>query len=177
MKGMILSAMVAVTGGMALAQPVAGGAMPPAPAAAAPVVTSTNDAKPDMKAVVTELSTISKELREKEMQLMLEDAELKALVEKKNAAQQQVMEIEGQRKAMLDAKLKADPKLKDLVERRQALQKIMQELRPAGPMGGMGGPGFHKKPEGMGPKVMPPPGAVPPPAPMAPAAADPATKK
>ncbi len=167
MKGMILSAMMVATGGMVLAQPAAPVAAAPvaaAPVAAAPVMTVTNDVKTDMakmQAVYAELGAINKELRARETQLMMEDAELKALAEKKNAAQLVLKDLEDQRRAMVDAKLKADPKLKDMVEKRQELQKTLQELRPASPMG-MGVPGFHKKPmEGMAPKIMPPPAAAP----------------
>ena len=102
----------------------------PAPGAA--VAAATNAAgRPDaakVEAIVAELSGIARELRSQEMKLQTTDAEIKALLEKKLAAQQVAMELEKQRRELTEKKLSDDPKFAPLVARRRALQQSLKDL-------------------------------------------------
>jgi hypothetical protein len=168
MKGMILSTMMAVTGTVALAQPVAGGAVGPVAGGAVPFAAGAGlaitNAKPDLakvQVVSMELGRLNKELGALETKLQMADPDLKLLAEKRNAAYQVANDLEEQRKALLENKLMSDPTVKPLVEKRRELRNLWKEIRPAG--GPMGGPASHKRPplDGAGPKILPAPAATP----------------
>ena len=138
----ILATILAATGSVVLAQqdpkagvPVAGGA--PAIAAVSPAAGSfqTNDighldiAK--LQAIFAELGSINTELRPQEQNIQLNDVDLKVLLEKKYEAQQAVLELDNQRRELIDRKLSADPKFATLVARRLELQQTLKTLRSA----------------------------------------------
>jgi len=181
MKRMVCLSILVAMGGLVLAQsPVAnnapaagaGGAPAVAPVPAATAVgTNAITGRPDgakIQALFAEFSSIRKELLPHEELIKASDPELKALDEKQAAAKQVVMELEKQRRDLLDKKLSADPALAPRVARRQEIQQTLNELRPSmsgmrdNPMGG--GPRSRMmmpSPEGkvpeMAPKVVPSP--------------------
>jgi hypothetical protein len=145
MKRMVLTTILAAMGGVALSQqsthgqrepaPGAGGA--PAIAPVAPVVGSstTNNTvggRPNLaklQALLTELGAVGKELRPQEEKLQATDPDFKALLEKQLAARQAVLDLDNQRRELMDAKLSADPKFAPLVARRHALRRAMDDMR------------------------------------------------
>ena len=159
----ILVTSFAISAGVVLAQsapvPVAPASMPVAPAS---IVASTNAAstnavsgKPDlakMQAIFSELGSLNQELRAEEEKLQASDPDVKALIEKKTAAQQAVRDLETQRRELVDKKLSADPKLALQVARRHELQQTLRALRPASTSPGAAGEGRM----GMGSRRMPP---------------------
>ena len=165
MNRSILTAVLAMTGSLALAQggaPANGATVPVAAPAAAPAmatpiavtppgaVAATNAAssKPDAQALYAELLNINRELRPLAEKLQTGDPEIKALNDKRAAARQALMDLESQGRDLLDKKLSEDPKLAPLVEKRRELVKSLKELQTAAAaagghdgrmMGGMGG--------------------------------------
>jgi hypothetical protein len=141
MKHKILATILAATGSVVLAQqnpkagvPVAGApAMATVPSAAGSF--QTNDighldiAK--LQAIFAELGSINNELRPQEQNIQLNDVDLKVLLEKKYAAQRAVLELENQRRELIDRKLSTDPKFAALVARRLELQQTLKNLRSA----------------------------------------------
>lgn len=122
MKHLVLATMALALANLAPAETPSGAAAPAPDVAAAtpPRVSITGDAatnasgKPDMakiQALYAEMGSISKELRQQEKAVQESDPEIKALMEKRDAAQQALMAIETQRRELMDAKLATDPKL------------------------------------------------------------------
>ena len=151
--------MVAVAGSAVWAQEMPGASVPPVsrPPVLAPmpaslaVATNGSSAKPDyskVQTLFTELGSINKELQPHEEMLQTSDPDLKALVEKRNAAKQVVLDLETQRRELVDQKLAVDPKLAPLVSRRHELQQTLRAMRPAMSPGGA-------PPMGYGPRRKP----------------------
>ena len=170
MKRMFLMTILAATGSMVLAQQapgagasVAGGAPAIAPVPPTTVSSATNavGSRPDLakvQAIFAELSSLSKDLRPQEEQIQANDPDLKALVEKREAAMQVVKDLETKRRDLIDAKLSADPKLAPLVAKRRELQQTLKDMRPPAASGGPAGANRT----GYGPRRMPSPeGAEP----------------
>jgi len=90
-----------------------------------------NVSKPDLakeQRIFAELDALTRELRPQEQGLQSEDAGLKALAAKTNSAQLVVLDLETQRRDLIDRKLSEDPKLAPLVAKRRELQQTLQEL-------------------------------------------------
>lgn len=141
MKRTILMTILAVTGGLVLAQgtgagaSAAGGATAPAvvPSVNALATTNAVSGKPDLskiQAIDVELRAIIKVLRpEQEKLLQANDPELKALTEKASAAQQVVTDLESQRREWIDKQLSENPKLAPLEEKRRELLRTLNAMR------------------------------------------------
>ena len=94
---------------------------------------ATGASKPDsskLRETFAELFALNKELRPQEQGLQSDDAGLATLAEKKNAAQRVVLDLEKQRRDLIDRKLSEDPRLAPLVAKRRELQQTLQEMRP-----------------------------------------------
>ena len=140
MKYIVFLIALTVAGDTTAAQqtPGAGG---PATTVATPAmaVAATNAFRggpnPKLAPLINELGPILKELHPHEAKLQESDPDVKALTEKKIAAEKIVLEIENQRRELLDRKLSADPKLAALVARRRELQQELKDAQaPASPV-------------------------------------------
>ena len=153
MKSMVWMAMVVVAGGAVWAQETPGAGVTPvgrppvlaqAPASISPT-TNAVSGKTDLakvQALYSELGSLNKELQPHEEVLQASDPDLKALVEKRDAARQKAIDIEIQRRALVDQKLAADPKLAPLVSKRHELQQTLKAMRPAMSPGGSSPMGY-----------------------------------
>lgn len=173
MKRAILTLLVTATGSLTMAQTttVAGAASTGPAAAPTPVMgspasgASTNAAKAKPEpiksaSVIAEFSAINKELAAQELKLREEDPEIKALDEKRRAAQQTVTDIATQMRLLVNERLAADPKFAPLLTKRA---ELLQSVQPAGASGLPPGPPNRKPPvlNNIQPKTAP----VQPPAP------------
>ena len=136
---------------------------PPSPVLppGSPVATNAVAGKPDpakAQAMLAEFSSISRELSQQEVKLLANDDELKALVEKQEAAKQIGIELIKQQRDLLDKKLSEDPELAPKVAKRRELQQALKDLRRSMGLQNPGIVGPHAR-------LQPPP-TTPPPAPM-----------
>ena len=164
MKRMFMGTMLLAVAGLALAQENPAVATPKSPEPTKPTfATGAPPSSPDAakrQEVMQEWRKVNMELRVSETNLMATDPEIKAIIEKQKAIQQEHADLEKQKSEKMDAKLSADPQTAALVVKRKELrEKMMEMMKNAYPPGAMPGvlpgPG-HMMPPAGGPRMMRP---------------------
>ena len=121
MRSSTLMILAALSGTVAIAQqPLA----PRTPPTGATLATSTNAVQP-----YVELREVQAKLFPLEQKILDNDAEIKALLLQRKDAQKLIEDLDKKRRALVEAKLMADPNTAPLAQKRKELMEKIQAMR------------------------------------------------